>query len=186
MAKFTEADKTSCRICGSSLTIENQYEAYRKLERNECKPCSRTRAREWGHIHKEQRAIKNAEWRKKNLPQISQNNKEKWQQLKSDPVKLETYYKKMRDYIRNNRLNNKDGNRGVTHKRHYPFDEKCEVCGRGQRRLGYHHWDDNDYSKGIWVCIPCHNLAEGFDAGRVGIYANMKSVLSKNKNIMVI
>lgn len=44
-------------------------------------------------------------------------------------------------------------------KRHYPSDCKCEICGVERiRKLNYHHWDDSDFSKGIWVCQSCHNV----------------------------
>lgn len=48
------------------------------------------------------------------------------------------------------------------HKR--PKSEYCELCGWG-RNLAYHHWDDSNKSKGVWVCNKnkCHNLAEVVD-----------------------
>lgn len=40
----------------------------------------------------------------------------------------------------------------------------CELCDY-KTHLVYHHWDDNNRSKGIWVCQTnkCHNLAEVVD-----------------------
>lgn len=42
----------------------------------------------------------------------------------------------------------------------------CELCGNNRVKLDYHHWDDNNMSKGIWVCgrgNKCHELAEAID-----------------------
>lgn len=48
------------------------------------------------------------------------------------------------------------------HKR--PKPDCCELCG-GKIYLGYHHWDDANKSKGVYVCHTnkCHNLAEVVD-----------------------
>jgi len=49
------------------------------------------------------------------------------------------------------------------HKR--PKPDYCELC-QGGNRLCWHHWDDNDRRKGIWVCTVCHMFVEGVDKGR--------------------
>lgn len=48
------------------------------------------------------------------------------------------------------------------HKR--PKPACCEFCN-GKTHLVYHHWDDSNKSKGIWVCQvnKCHDLAEAVD-----------------------
>lgn len=48
------------------------------------------------------------------------------------------------------------------HKRLKP--NSCELCG-SKTKLHYHHWDNTNPSKGIWVCQTnkCHNLAEVVD-----------------------
>ncbi len=45
------------------------------------------------------------------------------------------------------------------HKR--PKPTHCEFCD-GKVNLSYHHWDDSNKSKGVWVCQTkkCHSLAE--------------------------
>lgn len=48
-------------------------------------------------------------------------------------------------------------------KRDYPSDEICELCPRTNTRLFYHHWDDKNPSKGIWVCGKCHWICEAID-----------------------
>lgn len=42
-------------------------------------------------------------------------------------------------------------------KRPYPIDNLCELCDTEKPLfLKYHHWDDADFGKGIWVCQACH------------------------------
>lgn len=54
-------------------------------------------------------------------------------------------------------------------KRDYPKDRKCELCGaegKNKRRidpLDYHHWDDKNISKGMWLCQKCHRRVEGWE-----------------------
>jgi len=43
---------------------------------------------------------------------------------------------------------------------------KCELCCKQipkEQRLSWHHWDDSDTSKGVWVCNPCHWIAESVE-----------------------
>lgn len=53
----------------------------------------------------------------------------------------------------------------------------CEVCGRADRRLAYHHWDDANYSLGLWLCGACHNIAEAVDDGLHKKYLDAKAVI---------
>ena len=39
----------------------------------------------------------------------------------------------------------------------------CETCSHHKERLAYHHWDDTNPSKGIWVCNKCHHLITSFE-----------------------
>jgi hypothetical protein len=41
-------------------------------------------------------------------------------------------------------------------KRNFPSDGYCELCHKNNKRLAYHHWDDNFPSWGIWMCAGCH------------------------------
>lgn len=49
-------------------------------------------------------------------------------------------------------------------KRKRPKGGTCELCNKEcdkeGKRLYYHHWDDNNMLKGIWVCYKCHTLIE--------------------------
>lgn len=42
-----------------------------------------------------------------------------------------------------------------------PKDSSCELCGTPNLKYPYyhyHHWDDSDRTKGIWVCNICHHV----------------------------
>lgn len=65
------------------------------------------------------------------------------------------------------------------HKRPYPLDGKCELCGIKLTKWDYHHWDDSNPSLGLWVCCGCDFLAEGLDEieknpTKVNIYHGLK------------
>lgn len=49
------------------------------------------------------------------------------------------------------------------HKR--PKSDHCELCGSNPEQLDYHHWDDGNPSKGVYVdsSNKCHDLAEAVD-----------------------
>ncbi|MBC8521268.1 MAG: hypothetical protein H8D26_04670 [Methanomicrobia archaeon] len=49
-------------------------------------------------------------------------------------------------------------------KRKRPVNGICELCNREcdkeKKILHYHHWDDDNIEKGVWVCVICHILIE--------------------------
>lgn len=50
------------------------------------------------------------------------------------------------------------------HKRQYPLDEKCEICNTFiPKCLNYHHWDDTNIPKGMWLCSKCHIISNGIE-----------------------
>ena len=55
-------------------------------------------------------------------------------------------------------------------KRDYP-DNGCEICNN-KGRLVYHHWDNNNYSQGIWVCYKCHRVIERIDDNTIEFIIN--------------
>ena len=76
---------------------------------------------------------------------------------------------------------------GVT--KHYrvlkrPRPELCELCTKLSPRLDWHHWDDGRLELGMWLCRPCHMLAEalerGLDTFHIKKYFNLKSLLTSN------
>ena len=66
----------------------------------------------------------------------------------------------------------------------------CELCGRiigeGITILAYHHWDDSNPSKGIWVCRGCHRIAELYEKNQLFVierYIRLKKYLNRQYKI---
>lgn len=38
----------------------------------------------------------------------------------------------------------------------YPANKQCTCCKKPNRRLQWHHWDDDNPEHGIWLCPKCH------------------------------
>lgn len=55
------------------------------------------------------------------------------------------------------------------HKR--PKPEKCELCEGTTKKMGYHHWDDEHPSHGMWLCYHCHMTVERWAKGDEQIIA---------------
>lgn len=73
---------------------------------------------------------------------------------------------RIRDRCRRTTLGTSKGTLGGLNKRIYTG--YCEVCGAiRDKNLKYHHWDDTNPSKGIWVCPHCHWLLELSDNGQL-------------------
>lgn len=82
------------------------------------------------------------------------------------PGFYEERLKKSRDYLRRTVLATGATKQGaVTHKHldKRPHPGHCEICGRTDQMLYYHHWDDSNLNLGIWVCFKHHRLAELVD-----------------------
>ena len=74
-----------------------------------------------------------------------------------------------RDWERKHRLTTTGHRKIVGKKRSYPIDGVCELCNgtitpKGES-LDYHHWEDNDLRKGLWLCRSCHINAEWIEEG---------------------
>jgi len=71
-----------------------------------------------------------------------------------------------RDWEREHRITTTGHKKLVGSKRPYPQYQVCELCKRRKRKLlDYHHYDDNNLSKGLWLCRWCHPFAENVDKG---------------------
>jgi len=62
-----------------------------------------------------------------------------------------------------------------------PKPTHCELCGRTGSILQYHHWDDSNPSKGVWLCYRCHTAVEVMDKnpGIVERYCILRDELEK-------
>jgi len=56
---------------------------------------------------------------------------------------------------------------------------QCEMCDRSDKRLVYHHWDDSDYSLGIWICVSCHNTAHAVEKDLDLTYRALKAKMGR-------
>ncbi len=50
----------------------------------------------------------------------------------------------------------------------HPLPNSCEICGNIWKRdkshsYAWHHWDDQDPEKGIWICPKCHWLCNAYE-----------------------
>jgi len=73
-----------------------------------------------------------------------------------------------------------------TVKRPRPYT--CELCEGllkdqgNDKRIYWHHWDDIDPSKGIWVCFRCHRFCEAIEHGLTVEHFNRYLGLRKEFN----
>lgn len=79
-------------------------------------------------------------------------------------IHREEWIKKRRERDRRTILHLSNGKRirGLN-KRSRPDD--CELCNEDHRMLYYHHWDDNNYNIGLWLCHRCHYKVEWIENG---------------------
>lgn len=84
----------------------------------------------------------------------------------------------MKEYFRNNMLQI-NGKTQKVKKR--PRSTKCEICDKSWSRLNYHHWNNENTLYGIWICNPCHRIAEVVDC-----FENTKIKTNSNSKIYVI
>ena len=85
-------------------------------------------------------------------------------------------------YIRLHRIGTERNGKFITlwgNKRPYPLDKRCEICKR-EKQLGYHHWDDANLMKGMWICNGCHYVANGAEKLKtVNEYFNLKEKIER-------
>lgn len=126
--------------------------------------------------HREQTAKKCKEWREK--------NKEHFKKCQIE------WTKKNRDYLRNYHRNNwlTIDDKCVRVKKR-TWTGYCELCGKEKvSRLYYHHWDDKNPDRGIWVCFSCHQICETTDKGLLHLaqrYLKFKRALNKKESSKV-
>jgi len=65
-------------------------------------------------------------------------------------------------------------------KRKYPENKKCELCNEKINGLVYHHWDDENPNKGMWICNKCHWVITYLEMTSMNF---IKNVLEKYMNM---
>jgi len=114
-------------------------------ERNREKIIARTR--EWKKRHPEKQReyyLKNREKKLDAVKRWMKNNRERWNNY-------------CKQYLRTHCVTTVNG-RIFGLKRPYP-ENGCELCNK-VAKLHYHHYDDSNLMKGIWLCPSCHIFVE--------------------------
>jgi len=197
-----ELGRTVCRDCGVQLHSDNCYARFLERGQRVCRNCSLRHSKEYYARHKDERrlyareyATRNRDERKRYRREYYLRTRKKqllhshqyWQKVRADPLRHEEYLGRVRERYRNRILRSpRLGTVLALGKRRYPENSQCEVCGLESKRLAYHHWDDKDFRKGLWLCYPCHKMAECYDKGRSVVYGRLKSSLDDKPNFTVV
>lgn len=128
-------------------------------------------------INKEKRSIYMKDYQEKNKEKIRIYRKNRYEKNKKEISERQRIYRKKNREKRlaKRRKTTLGYGRGVISgldKRDYTGH--CELCGKANIFLSYHHWDDKDYNKGIWVCNPCHQMITAYEKGK---FAYLKKYL---------
>jgi len=129
-----------CIRCHTPLTKGNIYEGFIKKHHFVCKDCWRKQV--YQYRKNPDVRMKQATYMKTYMKTWISQNKEHWLQIQ-------------REYKRRNYLTI-NGKTVRASKRLRPKDDCCELCRKQKNILHYHHWDDENLSKGVWVCGSCH------------------------------
>jgi len=100
--------------------------------------------------------------------------------LKKEKLCRKCYNKMRRDYSRRKKLK-------VKNRQIYGIDKRketgyCEICRKIGSRLYYHHWDEKNPNRGIWICHRCHMFVEVVDDGYCETFLNRYLKLKKKVN----
>jgi len=142
-----------CIKCGVELTQENTYHQYLQKGYYICKNCAVQKSRAYYQKNKN-----DPEFRKRRYASVKKwvsENREHYNALLREHG---------REYHRKHYLKI-DGKYVHVDKR--PRPQACELCNRPRVRLEYHHWDNDNPSKGIWLCRTCHLFAELIERNKV-------------------
>lgn len=167
--------QTICLKCRAVLNASNWYPSFKKLRRYLCKSCDREYKRRWEKNNREKCREYCRRYRERH-PEKWREIRRKYTQTHRDKVnRWEREYRR-RFYIGCGSRYKGHRIRAVG-KRPYPNDRACEVCKIIGKRLVYHHWLDDDYSVGLWVCWRCHFIYEWDEKGIIDMCRRKKSEL---------
>lgn len=146
----------NCRDCGIELTPENWRDCERKEHHHMCRDCANAdRMRRYYAKHEYNlKYHREKYWR--NRDNICAKKRERWRRYITSAGSGKILY-------------------GA--KRPYPNPQRCELCAKENETLEYHHYDDDDLLKGLWLCRHCHRFAEDVDKGLPARYIALKSAV---------
>lgn len=130
-----------CHSCGVILTEQNSF-INTNHPRRFCRACYAKKKREYYIKNRDRILARDKEYYWKNWLKIREKER----------IRALCLYGGKRGMVK----------RGLNKRR---FQGKCELCEKEiKARPYYHHWDDSNLNKGIWVCYHCHRLVEAIDA----------------------
>jgi len=168
-----------CKRCGVELTDDNWRLCHRKKSYFICKKCEVEKNREWRQKNRDKLKAyyqRNRQRIRKRSTEWRERNREKFRECarRSYWKHRDKRLKKLKEWRQQSREEILDYNRShviryhgyaiVGDKRSYPPNGQCELCGE-KRRLVYHHWDNDNFKLGLWLCPHCHILAEKTEKG---------------------
>lgn len=195
-------DTKYCVDCHCVLTTENTLPSNRRQYKNICKQC-RTKRNKQYHLKNRieptrvftnpkgctiKRCYKcKVELDPKNThPSFLRINKYICKKCAKEQIKKwETKHPNYRlNWNRNYVVIGKNG-RYLTKTKKRQRTNFCEMCKCTNKKLSYHHWDDNHPEQGYWVCSRCHQIVEFIDQNGVEHlhHCSLNYVSIKNKLI---
>lgn len=77
-----------------------------------------------------------------------------------------------------------NGKRRSYHVKKRPWPSACELCHRGKKIYGWHHWNNEHPEIGMWLCVTCHTFVEGLERGLdPSAYFKLKSKLTSEVEV---
>ena len=152
-----------------------------------CKNCMHIYQKRWAEKNKERIKNKNRLWYEKNKEKAKifskAYNEEHKEEIRAYR-QSEEYRERAKNRNRKRRLSTNGKTFSGLNKREWT--NHCELCGKINKRSHYHHWDDNNLSKGIWICTRCHRMVEAYEHGDFTYlkkYLKLKEFLNKQFQI---
>jgi len=131
----------------------------------------------------EQRKASHREWYRRNKERVSAYGKIYREKHKEEiRNRRELNREKTLAWGRKHRLGIGRGCKKINGLNKRDWTNHCELCGKIIEKPHYHHWDDNNLSKGIWICIRCHRMVEAYEKGDI-IYLKKYLQLKNSLNI---
>jgi len=144
----------NCNVCGDFLIMGENFTNYIKESRGYlCKKCFNAKQRARYQRQKEQKRIYSKKYYQDNKIKLTKQNHKRWREKYIGSTDENGKYILI-----------------ITTKRKFPENNCCELCDKFYKRLAYHHWDDINPSKGLWLCGYCHLIAEKLD---INIHENI-------------
>lgn len=150
----------TCRKCGALLNDNNWWPGSRKSRDFRCKNCQNKRYKDWVTRNQDHKIEYGQKYRERTRDERLEYKKE---YRRNNQRKIKEYEKRTTVTTENGKKR-----RIIALKRDItPF---CEICGRSDMKLSYHHkikdekkYVPNKILPGIWVDLHCHGLCHSIE-----------------------